>query len=193
MKLQWIDGISHGRPIVSYTITGRTNWNRTWVTIAEDIYAREEDRNTNRKTAYIEDVLTPWSVYEFQIAASNELGMGPPSSPSPQHATPPDRPYIAPKNVGGGGGKIGDLTITWDPLRPEEQNGDEIHYKVYWRRHKADIEFQKLSLKQNGNVGAAVVSVSQQFYFTQFDVKVQVSKTGTELLTILLKNLFFRQ
>lgn len=108
------------------------------------------------------------------MAATNELGTGLYSLPSPQHATPPDRPYIAPRNVGGGGGKIGDLTITWEPLKPQEQNGDGIHYKVFWRRSKADSEFQKLSLKQYGNTGTAVVHVPQQFYYTEYDVKVQV-------------------
>lgn len=42
------------------------------------------------------------------------MGYGVPSSPSPQYNTPPDRPYIAPHRIGGGGGKIGDLTINWE-------------------------------------------------------------------------------
>ena len=31
-----------------------------------------------------------------------------------QGNTKKDVPFIAPMNVGGGGGKTGDLTITWD-------------------------------------------------------------------------------
>ena len=30
-----------------------------------------------------------------------------------RYTTRPDRPYTYPKELGGGGGKVGDLTITW--------------------------------------------------------------------------------
>ena len=59
-------------------------------------------------------MLFPWSKYEFRVAAANILGYGPFSAPSPQYNTPPDKPRRAPLKVGGGGGKIGDLTITWE-------------------------------------------------------------------------------
>lgn len=139
------------------------------------VYAREIDRYTGRKEANIENALVPWSVYEFRVSATNELGTGVPSAPSPQHATPPDRPYKAPSNIGGGGGKIGDLTITWTPLRPEEQNGHGIHYKIFWRRTKHDTEFQTLALKEYGNTGMSVVHIPHEFYYTEYDVKVQVN------------------
>lgn len=136
--------------------------------------AHEIDRYTGRKEATIDNVLIPWSVYEFRVSATNELGTGVPSAPSPQHATLTDKPYRAPANIGGGGGKIGDLTITWTPLRSEEQNGLGIHYKIFWRRSKHDTEFQSLVLKEYGNTGMSVVHISQKFYYTDYDVMVQV-------------------
>lgn len=99
--LQWTDGASHGSPIRYYSISGRTNWNQTWVNISHYVRATEIDRNTGRKESIIENVLTPFSVYEFRVSAWNDLGIGPPSQPSPKHSTPPERPYIAPRNVGG--------------------------------------------------------------------------------------------
>lgn len=86
--------------------------------VAENIEAVEVDRYNHRKNSEIQN-LTPWCGYEFSVAAINDLGMSPLSIPSPMFRTQNDVPYIAPKNVGGGGGKIGDLTITWDPLVPE--------------------------------------------------------------------------
>ncbi|XP_025829331.1 contactin-like [Agrilus planipennis] len=171
--LRWTDSASHGRPILSYTVSGRTNWNSTWVNLTHGVYAKKIDRYTGRKEAVIENVLTPWSVYEFRVNAWNQLGMGPPSAPSPRHSTPPDRPYIAPKNVGGGGGKIGDLTITWTPLRMDEQNGPGIHYKIFWKRKDDEVEFQTLLLKELGNVGRAVVNIDSNYYYSQYIVKVQ--------------------
>lgn len=61
----------------------------------------------------MEDVVTPWASYEFRLYAVNELGTSLSSESSPQYNIPADVPYVAPKNVSGGGGKIGDLTITW--------------------------------------------------------------------------------
>lgn len=99
--LQWTDGAMHGSPISYYTISGRTNWNQTWVNISHYVRATEIDRNTGRKEAIIDNILTPFSVYEFRVSAWNDLGMGAPSQPSPKHSTPPERPFIAPRNVGG--------------------------------------------------------------------------------------------
>lgn len=99
--------------------------------------------------------------------------MGTPSSPSPRHSTPSDKPYIVPRNIGGGGGKIGDLTITWTPLQSWEQNANGIYYKVFWKRKDAEPEFQSLALREYGNVGKAVVHVQLEYFYTQYVVKVQ--------------------
>lgn len=176
--LQWTDGASHGKPILSYTVSGRTNWNDTWVNISHGVYARENDRYTGRKEAIIENVLTPWATYEFRVAAWNELGLGMPSAPSPRYSTPPDRPYVPPHNIGGGGGKIGDLTITWTPLIPEEQNGPGIFYKVFWKRKEYETEWQTHELKGHGNVGIAIVHIPREYYYTEYVVKVQVSNVN---------------
>lgn len=173
VTLTWTDGAAHGSQINSYSIVGRTNWNNTWVNISHGVYATEIDRYTGQKEARIENILTPWSTYEFRIAAWNSWGMGPASAPSPRHSTPADRPYIAPYTVGGGGGKIGYLTITWAPLKPDEQNGPGIYYKIFWRRREDEVELQSLELKKFGNTGMAVVNIPLKYYYTQYVVKVQ--------------------
>lgn len=122
---------------------------------------------------FLERILNPYTTYEFRVSAANELGYGPPSLPSPKYSTPPDRPSKAPSNVGGGGGKLGDLTITWDPLRPEDHNGRGVHYNVSWRRTNEETEFQSILLKQYGNVGSCVVRTQQEYYYTEYDVMVQ--------------------
>lgn len=42
--LQWTDGATHGMPVYSYSISGRTNWNNTWINLAVGVRAREIDR-----------------------------------------------------------------------------------------------------------------------------------------------------
>ncbi|KAL1492741.1 hypothetical protein ABEB36_010948 [Hypothenemus hampei] len=171
--LQWTDGATHGMPIYSYSISGRTNWNHTWITLAVGVRARELDRFTGRKEADVEITLIPWSNYEFRVSAWNELGTGPYSAPSPKYHTVKDRPRVAPRNVGGGGGKIGDLTITWQPLKSDEQHAPGIHYKVFWKRYNDQIEFQSTVLKEFGNTNKAVVQIEPKYYYTQYLVKVQ--------------------
>lgn len=121
----------------------------------------------------MENVLSSYATYEFRISAFNEFGYGLPSVPSPKYNTPSDKPNIFPSNIGGGGGKIGDLTITWDPLKPSEQNGPGIYYKVFWRRKHHEHEYQSLPLEEYKNTGKAVIQISSQFYYTEYEVKVQ--------------------
>nr|CAD7424829.1 unnamed protein product [Timema monikensis] len=171
-SIQWTDGASNGRPIYMYTVSGRTNWNSTWANITETMEL-ELNRYSGRKKANLENSLSPWSTYEFRVSACNQLGCGQPSAPSPQFNTLTDRPYKAPSKIGGGGGKIGDLTITWEPLKPQDQNAPGIYYKIFWRRTEKDTEFQTLALKEYGNVNKFVVRIQQEWFFTQYDVKVQ--------------------
>lgn len=171
-RLEWIDGNPNGRPIMYYNILGRTNWNKTWVNVSEGVPAYEIDRYTGRKQAEVTN-LTPWSGYEFSVCAVNDLGVGTPSAPSPLYNTHTDKPYISPRNVGGGGGKIGDLTIKWTPLKPEEQNAHGIHYKIFWRLHAKNTEWATEILKQHGNTKMAVVHIPLDNYYTRYDVKVQ--------------------
>ncbi|XP_037885201.1 contactin [Glossina fuscipes] len=169
--IEWMDGANNGRPIRYYNILGRTNWNRTWVNVSTHVQAHEIDRYTSRQQAEISN-LTPWSSYEFSVAAVNDLGIGTPSTPSPIYSTHEDRPYIAPKNVGGGGGKIGDLTITWDPLLPQEQHSHGIYYKVFWRL-KGKLEWASEIIKRQDNIGMAVANIPLNNYYTEYEVKVQ--------------------
>lgn len=173
--LEWIDGALNGGVILHYNILARTNWNKTWHIVSEITQANEVDRYTGRRSADVEG-LSPYCSYEFAVAAVNNLGTGPQSLPSPSHNTLHDKPYTAPQNVGGGGGKIGDLIITWDTLPPMEQNAPNIHYKVFHRLNgkAGESEWAPVVLKKEGNVGKAVIHFEKDNnYYTKYDIKVQ--------------------
>lgn len=58
-------------------------------------------------------------------------------------------------------------------MPPQDHNGPGLHYKVFWRRSEHDTEFQSLELKDQGNIGMAVVRIQSEFFYTRYDVKVQ--------------------
>lgn len=171
--LEWIDGPDNGRPVIFYSVWARTTWNKTWVPVADGVTAREFDRYTGRKRAEVHG-LTPWSGYEFCVRAVNDVGLGTLSPPSPLYSTLNDIPYDPPGKVGGGGGKIGDLVITWIPLPKEKQNSHGVYYKVSWRLHgKGGSTEWATKLINDPDTGRAVVPVPLDNYYTQYDVKVQ--------------------
>lgn len=185
--IEWVDGSDNGKPIKWYNVLGRTNWNQTFVNVSTEVRAREVDRYTFRMQAEVTN-LSPWASYEFSVAGVNDLGIGTPSSPSPIYRTLEDKPYIAPRHISGGGGKIGDLTITWDPLKPEEENAHGLFYKVFWRLH-GKYEWSTDMLVRNENKGIATVPIPKDNYYTKYDVKVQaINKVGagpeSEVVTI---------
>uniref|UniRef100_A0A1B0AXG9 Fibronectin type-III domain-containing protein n=1 Tax=Glossina palpalis gambiensis TaxID=67801 RepID=A0A1B0AXG9_9MUSC len=145
VQVNGMDGANNGPPIRYYNILGRTNWNRTWVNVSTHVQAHEIDRYTSRQQAAISN-LTPCSSYEFSVAAVKELG------------------------TDGGGGKIGDLTITWDPLLPQEQHSHGIYYKVFWRL-KGKLEWGSEIIKRQDNIGMANIPLNN--YYTEYEVKVQ--------------------
>lgn len=61
----------------------------------------------------------------------------------------------------------------FQPLPSQDQNAPGIYYKIFWRRHGTNREFQFQELKEYGNVGVAVVRIEGDYYYTEFDVKVQ--------------------
>ena len=179
-----------------YQVEGRTNWNQTWSVLAMNITAKDVDRLTSRKEAQLINSVSPYSTYEFRIAAANTLGYGPFSIPSPQYNTRPDRIFLPPAHVGGGGGKTGDLTITWTPFVGQQQNASGTYYKVFWRRLVGvdpqevteESEFQSQIVKHSRSAGLFVATVdrNRRYYYTPYKVK-GTNKFGLKFtLTFLL-------
>ncbi|KAK4306056.1 hypothetical protein Pmani_022099 [Petrolisthes manimaculis] len=175
-RIQWTNGASNGEPILFYTIQTRTQWTRIWRMVAENVTATLIDSSNGRMEHQLGDVLSPWSSHEFRVQGVNILGRGEFSKHSPQANTRPDVPFTIPTNLGGGGGKTGDLTITWDPMPGEHQNAPGIYYKVFWKRTVIDpeTEFQTEILRNRGNVGMHVVDVNPvKYFYTQYHVMIQ--------------------
>ena len=177
-KIHWSDGSENGRRIWAYMIEGRTNHNHTWLPLLNVTDYRNEyysNKQSGRKETFLKDVLSPWSSYEFRVSAINDLGLSPPSDPSPIYNTDKAVPFKAPSNVFGGGGKAGSLTIRWDPLKPQDWNAPEIWYQIFYRPqdYRANEPYIARNLTSLGNANMFSVSVGEDNYFKPYEVCVQ--------------------
>lgn len=178
--ISWTDGADHLSHIIFNSIEGRTNHNSTWEVLAANITANIV-RTPNqpamsqfyRKNFYLNNVLLPYSIYEFRVSATNEYGQGPWSLSSPMYRTEQSAPRYTVTNLRGGGGKAGTLMIKWDPLPVSAWGAQEIWYQVYYRLN-GTYEWIKRELQSaGGNTDAHTVNVGSDNYYKLFDVMVQ--------------------
>lgn len=134
-RLHWSDGSDNGRRIIGYVIEGKTNHQSKWSWLMNSSQFENPFttiRESERRMVHLSNVLSPWSTYQFRVLTMNEIGVGPPSEPSPSYNTEKSVPFKAPANVNGGGGKTGTLTIIWDPLPPQDWNAPDIWYRIFY-------------------------------------------------------------
>lgn len=182
--ISWTDGSDHLSRIIFNSIEGRTNHNSSWQILASNISAnlvRMPNQSPislvhsgfSRKSFQLNNVLLPFSTYEFRVAATNELGEGPWSAPSPKYRTEMSVPVKPVTNLRGGGGKAGTLLIRWDPVPMDAWGAQEIWYHVYYRLN-GTYEWARRDLQGvGGHADAYTVNVGQEIYYKLFDVMIQ--------------------
>uniref|UniRef100_A0AAQ5YCE9 Contactin 1 n=1 Tax=Amphiprion ocellaris TaxID=80972 RepID=A0AAQ5YCE9_AMPOC len=129
VTLQWSRGADNHSPISKYTIQYRDQFSKD---VWKNATTSPADVEGNTETATVVD-LFPWTEYEFRVIATNTLGTGDPSSPSPKDKTLDSVPVVAPSGVGGGGGASRELTITWTPVEPQYYYGPNFGYIVAFK------------------------------------------------------------
>lgn len=129
ITVQWSKGADNHNPITKYTIQFRDDYSKVWKNATTSPAVVEG----NAESATVVD-LFPWTDYEFRVIATNTLGTGEPSSPSPKDKTLDSFPVVAPSNVAGGGGTNGELTITWKPVEPQYYYGPNFGYILAFKQ-----------------------------------------------------------
>ncbi|XP_056243043.1 contactin-1a-like [Seriola aureovittata] len=129
VTLQWSRGADNHNPISKYTVQYRDSFSKD---VWKNATTSPADVEGNAETATVTD-LFPWTEYEFRVIATNTLGTGEPSSPSPKDKTLEAIPVVAPLDVGGGGGISRELTITWTPVQPQYYYGPNFGYIVAFK------------------------------------------------------------
>ncbi|GAB1598555.1 contactincontactin-like [Argonauta hians] len=176
LKLGWYDGIDNGAPITYYIIEYKTNFNNSWEMFGLAISkSMVEVDSQNSQLSTLIHGLIPAASYKFRMASINQYGSGEMSHPTSWIKIPADAPRKPPEEVGGGGGKVSTLVITWKPLSYQEQNGKNFGYQVFWRKKRKDSTADHIWLAANvsGSAKKLVVQVDSADYFTEYEVQVQ--------------------
>uniref|UniRef100_A0A6Q2WS02 Contactin 1 n=1 Tax=Esox lucius TaxID=8010 RepID=A0A6Q2WS02_ESOLU len=141
VRLTWSRGTDNHSPISRYTVQFRDFFSQEdW----RDATTSPADVEGNAETATVLD-LFPWTEYEFRVIATNTLGTGEPSSPSPKVTTLEAVPVVAPSDIGGGGGTSRELTIKWTPVQPQYYYGRNFGYIIAFKP-KNDLEWMKVTV-----------------------------------------------
>ncbi|XP_060590084.1 contactin-4-like isoform X2 [Ruditapes philippinarum] len=179
--LRWTDPVdTHGAPILTYMIYGQTNYSNEW----KPLYTYIPQMNTvimgsvdSQRRQFLARNLSPGVGYSFKVKAVNMYGVGLESEPTKRTTIPGSHPTKPPRNVGGGGGSVGTLRMTWDALPPEDHNGWGIGYIVEYRRRPppgeeltSNIKWNKIEVQGNGSEASALVGKDN--YYLLYQVKV---------------------
>ncbi|XP_011913213.1 PREDICTED: contactin-1-like [Cercocebus atys] len=166
VALTWSRGSDNHSPISKYTIQTKTILSDDWKDAKTDPPIIEGNMEAARAVDLI-----PWMEYEFRVVATNTLGRGEPSIPSNRIKTDGAAPNVAPSDVGGGGGRNRELTITWAPLSREYHYGNNFGYIVAFKPFDGE-EWKKVTVT-NPDTGRYVHKDETMSPSTAFQVKVK--------------------
>lgn len=175
ITVQWSKGADNHSPISKYTIQFRDAYSKVWKNATTSPAVVEG----NSESATVVD-LSPWTDYEFRVIATNTLGTGEPSSPSPKDKTMDSFPVVAPSNVTGGGGTNGELIIMWKPVEPQYYYGPNFGYILAFKQKNKQEQVWRYVTVADAQAGRYVHKDSSIPPKTEFQVKVKAFNSRGE-------------
>lgn len=172
MTLTWWPGRDNGRPITSYIVEGNNLLENYYKLLKFDI-PPSVDMQT--KVTTVVTGLNPYAQYTFRAAGINALGQGVPSKDSLICQTGAAPPNSYPKNLGGGGGKVGTLNISWDAMPVSAWNADPFRsgYIVSWKRWDMEEDQWDNVVINDTTATKFVKTVGQDNYYTMYNIRIQ--------------------
>uniref|UniRef100_A0A8C4QDT7 Contactin 1 n=1 Tax=Eptatretus burgeri TaxID=7764 RepID=A0A8C4QDT7_EPTBU len=162
--ISWQPGSNNHSPVMKYTVQARSDIRPNWTEVDMDNIIEGDSSQVTI------DNLKPWLEYQFRVKATNVLGMGEASLPSKPQRTSAAPPKVSPSDLSGGGGKPGQLVITWTLLPQEEHAGPSLGYLIYYRSNETHPwrKIELLDMKEGHHI---VYNASEEFY-KPFEVKI---------------------
>ncbi|XP_055860983.1 contactin-like isoform X2 [Biomphalaria glabrata] len=170
--IKWALGPTNMAEITKFRIEFNTNFNETWRMLKDDIaYVDAVDHNREGRCIYDVPGLKPGSSYRFRIIAYNRYGAGPPSLPSSLYKVPDAAPVAMVTGIREGWGPVGILALEWDLLAPEDLTGNDVGYKIYYRKKSTSLD-AKWNLGEVFEENKYAATVGADNYYLEYEVKI---------------------
>uniref|UniRef100_A0A674CFT7 Contactin 1 n=1 Tax=Salmo trutta TaxID=8032 RepID=A0A674CFT7_SALTR len=164
VHLIWSRGTDNHSPISKYTIQCRDSFSQEdW----RDATTSPPDVEGNAETATVVD-LFPWTEYEFRVIATNTLGTGDPSSPSPKVTT------LEAGNLS----TLISYSVYLQPVQPQYYYGRNFGYIVAFKPRDG-YEWRKVTVA-DPEAKHYVHKDSSILASTEFEVKVKAFNSKGE-------------
>ncbi|XP_040262582.1 neural cell adhesion molecule L1-like protein [Bufo bufo] len=157
--LSWTPGDSHNSPISEFIIQS-----------IKSIDKPGEWEDVTRAPGNVTSVhvqLIPHYNYQFRVFAMNGIGNSPASLVSENYATPPAAPENNPYLIFVEANRSDEMTVRWEPLSLDEQNGPGLEYRVSWRLHGVETQWHHKKVKR------PQFSIKNTPAFVPYDIRVQ--------------------
>uniref|UniRef100_A0A674K1U0 Neural cell adhesion molecule L1-like protein n=1 Tax=Terrapene triunguis TaxID=2587831 RepID=A0A674K1U0_9SAUR len=111
--------------------------------------------------------LAPYINYQFRVISVNGVGRSKASTSSARYETPPTAPDKNPENIQVEASEPNEMVMKWEPLKPMEQNGPGLEYKVSWRQQGVETDWNEETVKKHS------LTLRNTPTFVPYDIKVQ--------------------
>lgn len=157
--LSWTPGDSHNSPISEFIIQSLKSNDKTgeW----------EDEAKVPENVTSIRLELIPNFNYQFRVYAVNGIGNSPPSLGSENYSTPPAAPDNNPHTIFVEADHPDEMTVRWEPLNVDEQNGPGFDYRVSWRLQGVEREWHHKKVKR------PQFTIKNTPAYVPYDIRVQ--------------------
>ncbi|XP_039404012.1 neural cell adhesion molecule L1-like protein isoform X6 [Mauremys reevesii] len=159
VRLSWKAGDSHNSPIYESIVEFEAN---RW----EPGKWQELTRIPGNNTTVVLS-LAPYISYQFRVISVNGVGRSKASASSTRYETPPTAPDKNPENIRVEASEPNEMVMKWEPLKPMEQNGPGLEYKVSWRQQGVETDWNEETVKKHS------LTLRNTPTFVPYDIKVQ--------------------
>ncbi|XP_043407507.1 neural cell adhesion molecule L1-like protein isoform X6 [Chelonia mydas] len=159
VRLSWKAGDSHNSPIYESIVEFEVN---RW----EPGKWQELTRIPGNNTTVVLS-LAPYMNSQFRVISVNDVGRSKASASSARYETPPTAPDKNPENIRVEASEPNEMVMKWEPLKPMEQNGPGLEYKVSWRQQGVETDWNEETVKKHS------LTLRNTPTFVPYDIKVQ--------------------
>ncbi|XP_069823244.1 neural cell adhesion molecule L1-like protein isoform X2 [Dendropsophus ebraccatus] len=157
--LSWTAGDSHNSPISEFIIQ--------YIKSNDETGEWEDVAKVPANVTSLPVQLIPNTNYRFRVSAVNGIGNSPSSLVSENYRTPPAAPDVNPHTVFVEADRPDEMTVRWEPLNLDEQNGPGFEYRVSWRLQGVEKDWHHKKVKR------PQFTIKNTPAYVPYDIRVQ--------------------